>query len=575
MNKEYVDTEQMEGHLLDTSFASQSLAKGSKTTSFSIDAVHGLIKQYKDVRKVKPLLRNNELPVDHDSRTHLWTLLTCKTIEKIVDETFQMYASKFANVKVRIYVTFAPERMLPIGDMDEEMRVHHMLSVEGVRACHRVLYAIAETHPHIQQFSPLLYAFTSVMLHYADEQATFRCICELMKDSNYFLAPSEIVLIAACFVLKDLAYRYAKSAAAHIEQHCPDQDFTMFLNDWVLWIFKHLPFHYLVRIIDCYLVEGYKVLFRVALVLIRLFHKISAQKSEFMDAGKPDVGIKSMCAEIHKYISCDRLLKEAFGIRGFSKKEIDSLFNKAERELRASGGALTYRPQRPSQDMLPSSVPRPWSSHSLTSQPSAKKLQAKKKSFRLDKDVHTQLVLDDLDSDILAKHQLLTLWSWLPPAEGVKEPLRVFTTNEHGYSLKTLYEKVEEYGPTLIVLRTVDNDIFGAYCGTDWVERHKHIDAGAQISFFGCGQSFVFKIYPDVCYPWVGKETPVTLASASMFQAGDRNVMMIGGGDGCALQIDKDLDYGRSERCDTFANDPLCDDMEFRIQMLEAIVFTS
>ena len=43
------------------------------------------------------------------------------------------------------------------------------------------------------------------------------------------------------------------------------------------------------------------------------------------------------------------------------------------------------------------------SSHSLTSQPSAKKLQAKKKSFRLDKDVHTQLVLDDLDSDILGK----------------------------------------------------------------------------------------------------------------------------------------------------------------------------
>ena len=39
----------------------------------------------------------------------------------------------------------------------------------------------------------------------------------------------------------------------------------------------------------------------------------------------------------------------------------------------------------------------------MTSQPSAKKLQAKKKSFRLDKDVHTQLVLDDLDSDIQGK----------------------------------------------------------------------------------------------------------------------------------------------------------------------------
>ena len=79
--------------------------------------------------------------------------------------------------------------------------------------------------------------------------------------------------------------------------------------------------------------------------------------------------------------------------------------------------------------------------------------------------------------------------------------------------------------------------IFGAYCGTDWIERHRQIDAAAQISYFGCGQSFVFTIYPDKCYPWVGKEKPVTLASASMFQAGDRNVMMIGGGNGCALQV--------------------------------------
>lgn len=35
--------------------------------------------------------------------------------------------------------------------MTEDIRVHHMLSNEGVKACHRVLYAISETHPHILQ----------------------------------------------------------------------------------------------------------------------------------------------------------------------------------------------------------------------------------------------------------------------------------------------------------------------------------------------------------------------------------------------------------------------------------------
>ena len=35
----------------------------------------------------------------------------------------------------------------------------------------------------------------------------------------------------------------------------------------------------------------------------------TAEKSEYLDAGKPDAGVKSMCAEIQQYMSCDRLLK--------------------------------------------------------------------------------------------------------------------------------------------------------------------------------------------------------------------------------------------------------------------------
>lgn len=48
-------------------------------------------------------------------------------------------------------IAVAPETILPINDMTDEMRTHHMLSDEGVKACHRVLYVISETHPQIQQ----------------------------------------------------------------------------------------------------------------------------------------------------------------------------------------------------------------------------------------------------------------------------------------------------------------------------------------------------------------------------------------------------------------------------------------
>jgi len=35
----------------------------------------------------------------------------------------------------------------------------------------------------------------------------------------------------------------------------------------------------------------------------------TGHKSEYFSTGKPDAGMKSMCAEIHNYVSCDRLLK--------------------------------------------------------------------------------------------------------------------------------------------------------------------------------------------------------------------------------------------------------------------------
>ena len=44
-------------------------------------------------------------------------------------------------------------------------------------------------------------------------------------------------------------------------------------NDWLWWIFDHLPFTHVVRILDCYLVEGYKIFYRIAFALVRTFVK--------------------------------------------------------------------------------------------------------------------------------------------------------------------------------------------------------------------------------------------------------------------------------------------------------------
>ncbi|TRZ04769.1 hypothetical protein HGM15179_022338, partial [Zosterops borbonicus] len=56
--------------------------------------------------------------------------------------------------------------------------------------------------------------------------------------------------------------------------------------------------------------------------------------------------------------------------------------------------------------------------------------------------------------------------------------------------------------------------------------------------------------------------------TASMFMAGSRDGIVIGGGGGQALALDSNLLWGRTERCETFANPPLCRE-NFQLQLLE------
>ncbi|VDK24847.1 unnamed protein product, partial [Anisakis simplex] len=47
------------------------------------------------------------------------------------------------------------------------------------------------------------------------------------------------------------------------------------VRDWPSWLFHHLPFDYAVRVVDCFVVEGHKMLLRVALAIIYIWSKKS------------------------------------------------------------------------------------------------------------------------------------------------------------------------------------------------------------------------------------------------------------------------------------------------------------
>ena len=70
--------------------------------------------------------------------------------------------------------------------------------------------------------------------------------------------------------------------------------------------------------------------------------------------------------------------------------------------------------------------------------------------------------------------------------------------------------------------------VFGAFCSTYWRSRRQK---GQMLSYFGTGETFIFTLSNEKKkYEWVGLTDENIPNTANMFQAGDRNILTIGGG---------------------------------------------
>uniref|UniRef100_A0A8C2CBF2 TBC1 domain family member 24 n=1 Tax=Cyprinus carpio TaxID=7962 RepID=A0A8C2CBF2_CYPCA len=230
---------------------------------------------------------------------------------------------------------------------------------------------------------------------------------------------------------------------------------------------------------------------------------------------------------------------------------------------------------------------------------------------------------DNFSSEIVSAKEIRDIWSWIPERYALCQPQLLFTTSTHELLncfinmvcdvLFRFYSHCEGYEPTLMLIRTTDGEVCGAFLSTDWEERKR---GGNKLSFFGTGECFVFKMKPEMeRYEWVvikhpelanasqaaddepeqtgandnggpqALEKPATEPSqlspflsarhfnlnsrnTSMFMAGNIDSIIIGGGEGNALYIDSELNHGRTERCLTFDNPPLCAE-SFQIALLE------
>ncbi|KAM9372429.1 TBC1 domain family member 24 [Phaethornis superciliosus] len=522
-----------------------------------------------ELQDLKPLARKGYWAKNHSLRA--------KVFQKLISNMPCRTVTPDANVYRDIAGKIVGKRSissLPLPEfVDNSLIPTYCLNAEGVGTVRKIILCIANQFPDIS-YCPALPSFVALLLHYSkDEAECFEQVCRILAcndPSKRLIDQTFLAFESSCMTFGDLVNKYCK--AAHKLIVARSEDVLEVYSDWQKWLFGELPMAYIARVFDVFLVEGYKVLFRVALALLKFFHKVRATQPLGSEGIRQD--IRAFVRDIAKSVPPDRLLEKAFAIRLFSRKEIQLLQLANEKVLKEKGITVKQKsvasPKRPSVNLA----------------------------------VHAQ----NFKSDIVSVTEMRDIWSWIPERFALCQPTLLFTTLQHGCSLNRFYSYSEGHEPTLLLIKTTAKEVCGAYLSTDWSERKQR----KRLSFFGTGECFVFRLQPEVeRYEWIIIKHP-TMATAdsepenhsstppstflsssippdpsdrlspflsarhfnlpstatSMFMAGSPECIIIGGGDGQALYLDADLNHGRTSHCDTFDNQPLCSE-NFQISVLE------
>ncbi|KAG6459193.1 hypothetical protein O3G_MSEX011254 [Manduca sexta] len=386
--------------------------------------------------------------------------------------------------------------------------IGYHLTRKGRAVADRVVSVLGYACPDIT-YSPSLYPITAALLHFMPEEECYHCMASLVASKEkMFITQTKLLNEVTWKTVMQIAKKHA-SAAQHLSRLSGAIGPERIYADWQWWILAALPFPHLVRVLDCFFHEGIKVFYRVALAILILFHKhTSNQNSEwYAEATKNGVdhAIDKFCRNMP--VSPTKLLRTAFSIRALSSQYISRVFIKTEMTLKSKQVITGSRLVRSrSSDNLPTSQSQ----------------------------VNIQMM-----SHTLTIRELFTLWSWLPVRITMYQPVLLYTTEEHGCSLTTFYVRVEHHEPTLLMIKTCNNEVFGAYCSTRWFERNQKDERGNRQAYFGTGETFLFSLYPERAkYPWVGctagsgdkGEEQKVAHGSELFMAADSKMITIGGG---------------------------------------------
>uniref|UniRef100_A0A0K0FWU5 MIP14691p (inferred by orthology to a D. melanogaster protein) n=1 Tax=Strongyloides venezuelensis TaxID=75913 RepID=A0A0K0FWU5_STRVS len=421
----------------------------------------------------------------------------------------------------------------------------HGLKECGVVALQRFLIMVEEDRPDMT-FIPALYSLSALLLHYVEPDDAFAIISKMLSMERKFLIQSEVMFEASPYVLLELIKNHKKKVYVYLEKCCKcsdKDDLVVPLKKWYEWIFNYMQFDYLVRVIDCFAVEGHKFLLRIGVSIVYLWYKDRSRSIHLKNV--PNKSKEECLEEVENQliavsknipVSCQTLIDVATHIRNMKHSFID-------------------KTQKHYEDLI---------RQNMTLNRSSKADYSIKHMHHLFSSVFTsKLVTPDCAEALMRA---------IPERLQLETPILIFTLSEQGISFVNFWNKIDEAEQTLFIIRTMKGDIFGGYASSSWAER-KDIKERQRSKFFGTGESFVFKVDESsklpIIYDWVGNHWDQSDDPPQMFMAAGDRFLILGSGSNSAIEIRDELSRGVTYECNTFGSPPLVQEKLFDIQEME------
>ncbi|KAF2360707.1 TLDc domain [Trinorchestia longiramus] len=538
-----------------SSIPSSALTSTSTEAMFlpSFEELDSLLLSGKE-KEAKALLRGAGGAVTCPTRPSLWMeMCRRQTTEQFSDSFYfdtllQIYGTKELNDCQVVLPAFVDPDHLGRG-----------LNSDGQAACGRIISVLAYYYPPIT-YAPLLHPLTAALLLYMKESDVYNSLSALVCSSKVtFATQTKIAHEVGWRTTLVLARKHVGASFSTLEKFGIDsKQVEDSFQNWLWWIFKGLPLPHLIRVMDCFLLEGWKVLMRVALAILQLYMRQVLRDptaAATLSTKGFNEALMRFCQGMS--ISPSKLLKTAFGIRALSKAEIQKVMMKTEHSLKRCG-TVTETGEGAIASLEDGTGINRAVRHEAVPTAMAQ--------------ANVQMV-----SHTLNVKELLTIWNWLPVRMTMHQPSLLYTTEEHGSSLTTFYQRVENHEPTILLVRTTCDHVFGAYCSVAWNNRNKRDEFGNKQTYYGTGETFLFSLRPvPAKHQWVGitqQHQNAALShvkhSAELFMHGDDDMITIGGGEGQGIFLDNELQFGKTETCQTFDNPPLCPTGNFEIKVVE------